>query len=482
MSNDITFLEQSNALDPVSFFKWKNYQSQEDKQRAHSAYASLITKEKAQDNESISQFWRALPKHSSAQRIQKIQTEGLVKNIKRLHSRDEALSETIDAGMIQAARSSIIPGASFSSTGSSTPNYQQRAQIPPAVVLEGTDRSDSDANQPTGFVNPRSNTQAIQRWRWIGRLDEEASAVSEETFSLSRAKSSPFYELAQYIFHKVQDRLSTLPTVPPGLSFIHEEMSRLALKLLNEPGDVILKKDVFVIISGIINTISPIGRTLLPSPRIEAASMAFCMSYESQAITALSNDHLRALYPYEDDPSTMSLESLQKVVYSMLAESSTPRLTRDCREKYVVLKILCQVLLWLEHDTFCQPVSEHVFVSVWSQVLNTMFLGGGLRVIPGELASKASKNCREITETEFGKSIQGAYGRKVDITIRVLAEGAWTGEIAVFECKPKVSDSTCTRQLNKSVRLNAAILLDLEKQGLDITRWFPIIAEPWSVA
>jgi hypothetical protein len=98
-------------------------------------------------------------------------------------------------------------------------------------------------------------------------------------------------------------------------------------------------------------------------------------------------------------------------------------------------------------------------------------------VISGELASKASKNCREITETEFGKLTQGACGRKVDPTIRVLAEGAWTGEIAVFECQPNVSDSTCSRQLNKSVRLNAAVLLDLERKGLDITRWFPIIAE-----
>ncbi|KAF9081774.1 hypothetical protein BGX27_004777, partial [Mortierella sp. AM989] len=106
-----------------------------------------------------------------------------------------------------------------------------------------------------------------------------------------------------------------------------------------------------------------------------------------------------------------------------------------------------------------------------------MLHGGGLRVIPGELASESSKNCRHITETEFGKSKQKACGWKVDLTIRVMAEGAWTGEVAVFECKPVVTDSTCSQQLKKSVRLNAAILLVLEKQGLDISCWFPIIAE-----
>ncbi|KAF9569204.1 hypothetical protein BGW38_008805, partial [Lunasporangiospora selenospora] len=95
----------------------------------------------------------------------------------------------------------------------------------------------------------------------------------------------------------------------------------------------------------------------------------------------------------------------------------------------------------------------------------------------GELASRSSKSCREITEAEFGKMAQGLYGRKVDLAIRVLVEGAWTGEIAVFECKPVVSDSICIRQLKKSIRLNAAILLDLERQGLNITHWFPVIAE-----
>ncbi|KAF9318385.1 hypothetical protein BG003_011304 [Podila horticola] len=173
----------------------------------------------------------------------------------------------------------------------------------------------------------------------------------------------------------------------------------------------------------------------------------------------------------------MSMENLQEVVYSLLSKSSSPRLTKDDKERYIVLKILCLLLLWLEHDIFAKPVSEHVFVSVWSQILNTMLYGGGLRVIPGELASNSSKNCREITEAEFGKTAHGVCGRKVDLTIRVMAEGAWTGEIAVFECKPAVPDSTCTRQLKKSIRLNAAILLDLERQGLDVTRWFPIIAE-----
>lgn len=137
-----------------------------------------------------------------------------------------------------------------------------------------------------------------------------------------------------------------------------------------------------MIVSGIINTISPTSCDLSLSPQIEAESMASCMTYDSQSIRVLSNDLLKALYPSEDDPSSMSIENLQRTVYSLLAESSSPRPTRDDKERFLVLKILCQLLFWIEHDIFTKPVSEHVFVSVWSQILNTLFHGGGLRAIP----------------------------------------------------------------------------------------------------
>src|SRR5688572_4291144 len=109
------------------------------------------------------------------------------------------------------------------------------------------------------------------------------------------------------------------------------------------------------IASGIINTISSTGRTLSLSPRIETESMAACMAYESPQIRVLSSDLLSALYPDEDDPSAISMDNLQKVVYSLLSESPTLRLSRNDKERHVVLKILCQLLLWLEHDTFAKP-------------------------------------------------------------------------------------------------------------------------------
>lgn len=68
------------------------------------------------------------------------------------------------------------------------------------------------------------------------------------------------------------------------------------------------------------------------------------------------------------------------------------------------------------------------------------------------------------------------------MTIRVFVEKKWAEEIYIFECKPKVTDTTCVIQQQKSVRLNASILLALESRGLDIEQWYPIIAETRGLA
>lgn len=95
----------------------------------------------------------------------------------------------------------------------------------------------------------------------------------------------------------------------------------------------------------------------------------------------------------------------------------------------------------------------------------------------GELGSKASRESRFLTESTFGhKTATSTNPRKVDMTIRIFVDKSWADEICIFECKPEVSDLVCHVNQGKSVRLNTAILLALEK-GLDIAQWHPIIAE-----
>ncbi|KAF9918694.1 hypothetical protein FBU30_011317, partial [Linnemannia zychae] len=57
-------------------------------------------------------------------------------------------------------------------------------------------------------------------------------------------------------------------------------------------------------------------------------------------------------------------------------------------------------------------------------------------------------------------------------------DSGWKMVIAIFEFKTSTSTrQMCEKQQNKSVRLNATILLELEARGLDLQHSFPIIVE-----
>lgn len=92
--------------------------------------------------------------------------------------------------------------------------------------------------------------------------------------------------------------------------------------------------------------------------------------------------------------------------------------------------------------------------------------------------STAARSCRVMVEEEFGTTNKYVGGRKVDMSIRIYADHTWENEICVFEFKStRVSEVICQQQQRKSVRLNGAILLDLEKRGLNIADSYPVIAE-----
>ncbi|KAG0061345.1 hypothetical protein BGZ90_003619 [Linnemannia elongata] len=120
---------------------------------------------------------------------------------------------------------------------------------------------------------------------------------------------------------------------------------------------------------------------------------------------------------------------------------------------------------------FETPTSEQVYVSAWSLLFNILLSDSGIRAIPGELVSKASTNARQRTEDAFGSTTSASCGRKVDLSIRIRVDNQWKTEIAIFEFKSSSSTpGICKKQQQKSVRINAAILLDLESRGLNIDK------------
>ncbi|KAF9097126.1 hypothetical protein BGX27_001001 [Mortierella sp. AM989] len=305
---------------------------------------------------------------------------------------------------------------------------------------------------------------------------ETSLATLESELPLSKAKSSPFYELAQR-------KQVALQNIPNDLTPIQSEMFCLARDELMKPGDVMKKKHVFslsCLISGIVNTLMPISRSLSISSAVEAASIALALQYESQTIRILQEELLAALYPDAEEPGSMDVSNLRRTVFLHLGEAEQkPRKCKADKEHYAVLQILTLILLWLSNRKFDKPSPEHVFVSAWSDVFNVLFHGANLKVIPEELTSETSKKNRQLAEDEFGgETVESKRGRKADLTLRVMVSGgAWKGEVAVFEGRPQVSDKTCQTQLQKSVRLNTAILSDLENLGVDVNKTYLVAAE-----
>ncbi|KAG0010614.1 hypothetical protein BGZ82_003351, partial [Podila clonocystis] len=206
------------------------------------------------------------------------------------------------------------------------------------------------------------------------------------------------------------------------------------------------------------------------------------LSSRLPSIEALLAELLTALCPdLDNDPQAEStLVGLQVKVWELLAKTARDGFAKNKEQKAAValLKVMNQICSLLENKQLEPPHSEHVFVSAWSNIMNALFQGSLVRVIPGELASVAAKGSRILVEEEFGLTNKYICGRKVDLSVRVYADHTWQNEIAVYEFKSSsASDAICRQQQQKSVRLNGAILLDLEQRGVNINNSYPIVAE-----
>ncbi|KAG0233667.1 hypothetical protein BGW41_001419, partial [Actinomortierella wolfii] len=344
-------------------------------------------------------------------------------------------------------------------------------------ILEVSDDSGSEADD-------KVNSSAIDN------LDaqEDQSTPAEIDISegeLSRAKSTPFYDLILYVFKKTRGEAMAVPELPQHFSSMnHCEMAKHALKELGRANEV--SKDVLVLLSGIINTLSPGAQTFTLSPKIKSQSLIPSLSVKLPAVETLLSELLLALCPgiSEDPHAEATLIGLQAKIWELLFRSAkeTPR-NQDQKAVRTCLMIMDHICSVLATEQLRPPVSEHVYVSTWSHVFNILFHDSKVRAMPEELVSSASRSCRLVVEEEFGSMNKYTSERKVDVSVRAYVDHTWNTEICIFEFKSKdVSDNLCRQQQRKSVRLNGAILLDLEKRGLDISNSYPIVAEARGLA
>ncbi|KAF9915830.1 hypothetical protein FBU30_001732 [Linnemannia zychae] len=141
-------------------------------------------------------------------------------------------------------------------------------------------------------------------------------------------------------------------------------------------------------------------------------------------------------------------------------------------------------------ECFSSPVFRELFLYAWKEFDKARKLAASNRLLKkqkefsvdkdvlGELASPATKHARTLLEDEFGLTTRYIRGRKVDISARIYLNFSWDQEIGIYELKSStISEDICERQQRKAVRLNGAVLMDLERKGVDISKYFPVIAE-----
>ncbi|KAF9991679.1 hypothetical protein BGZ79_004138, partial [Entomortierella chlamydospora] len=331
--------------------------------------------------------------------------------------------------------------------------------------------------------------------------EDDAELLEDLEQQLTRAKATPFYDLIKYVFNKVQGKPADLPEVPEKFTspnfkemfmYARTELMKTSLLKRSKSKVFVIDKDVLVALSGIVNTLLPVAlQTFTIASTVKSQSLLPELTQRQPAVEDLLRDLLSALCPgISEDPYTEpTLWGLQGRVWELLSQmgKGTEPKSKDEKVRLAVLMIINHLCGMISSNQLSPPTSEHVSVSVWSFTMGLLFGGQAIRVIPtdtnpvmstGELGSSATKNARLLVENEFGTTTKYVCGRKVDLSVRIFADFSWENEISIYEFKSgTVADDSCEQQQRKAVRLNAAILLELEKQGVDITKVFPVIAE-----
>ncbi|KAG0354940.1 hypothetical protein BGZ54_001365, partial [Gamsiella multidivaricata] len=298
------------------------------------------------------------------------------------------------------------------------------------------------------------------------------TAAEEPRIALSpSSKTHPFHPLISCVQNS--QHVVLLSSIPNDLSGILWEVYSAALKGLDQPGSVVAKKDVLLVWQEILHFQEDFARI---SPSTIEHELGRLSDYQS--IKALQEDLLKTLHPATTNTSSTNnrgkpqLQSHKRRVWTLLSEAEKET------AKYTILQIVSQVLLWIELGLFASPTSEHVFLSSWCALFNTLLIDTSVHAVPGELVSKASAQVRQKAESKYGSTSSTACGRKVDMSVRIRFNDMWQHKVAIFGFKAATAArAVCEKQQKRSFRLNAAILYDLEAKGLDISKSYPIIAE-----
>ncbi|KAF9896011.1 hypothetical protein BX616_008320, partial [Lobosporangium transversale] len=238
----------------------------------------------------------------------------------------------------------------------------------------------------TAFMKFRKNEDEF--WRSIERKRKQSEEAIDELEGLDDLKENPFHSLIEYIYTRVRGLPADIPVVPPRISNNHAEMFERARQILlddntPEKKSFLLSKDVLVLASGIIDTVSDANHNLSLNAEIQKYSLLPSFSVVEEYVKELMDAMHRALCPGDDrNPlATPDLSKLKMWIWGQLAAlDKTPQDFREMTEN--ILLVVNHLCSCLETDELAPPVTEHTVVSLWAFVLNRLMGRKSIRVIP----------------------------------------------------------------------------------------------------
>ncbi|KAF9579367.1 hypothetical protein BGW38_004406, partial [Lunasporangiospora selenospora] len=157
-------------------------------------------------------------------------------------------------------------------------------------------------------------------------------------------------------------------------------------KAVKKQMEFMVDKDVFVALSGIVNTLSPSAlRTFTIASTIKSELMIPSLSKKEPAVTRLLSAPLAALCPeLESDPyANPYIWGLQGEIWELLAVIGRGDIrTMKQRTALAILLIANHLCVLIGSNQLALPSSEHVYVSLWAFVFGSLFGGQALRAIP----------------------------------------------------------------------------------------------------
>ncbi|KAG0059077.1 hypothetical protein BGZ89_000718 [Linnemannia elongata] len=271
------------------------------------------------------------------------------------------------------------------------------------------------------------------------------------------AISEPWRSVVQQLLTKIKGGdVALAEEWPSELTGLHKMLYKYIERQVQDsaPMTKLVEKDVFVAMSGIVNTRMSGARNVFGEETVELIKT----QCQQPHISDPSEQLQQILIPLQDAFEAGGTEKLVDVVEVALGVEASTRITGAATNplKRRILDAVRHICLKKPSKT----MSEGELVEVWSYLLGAL-AGHKLSLRSGELTSKATRWQRLLMQQEYDVDAGSAtYGRKLDLQCRAEEHELNNSEFKV----DGASEQQVEVQYRKNLRVNQAMMLYLKEQ------------------